>query len=51
MCKNMSEHFDGETLVVIHHAPHRKALIQENILGPFYASNLQKLILKHQPKR
>ncbi|WP_051068060.1 hypothetical protein [Octadecabacter antarcticus] len=47
----LSKHFDGETTVVTHHAPHRKALLKETALGPCYASDLENFIMKHQPKR
>lgn len=49
--EKLSEHFNGETTVVTHHAPHRMALLRETALGPCYASDLEGLILKYQPKR
>ena len=49
--QKLSECFDGETTVITHHAPHVKALKEPSALGPCYASNLEEMILKHQPAR
>ena len=47
----LADGFDGDTTVITHHAPHRKALSAEPSYGPCYASNLEAMILKYQPKR
>ena len=47
----LADGFAGDTTVITHHAPHRKALSAEPSYGPCYASNLEDLILKYQPKR
>ncbi|MGJ8597166.1 hypothetical protein [Sulfitobacter sp.] len=47
----LSERFDGETTVITHHAPHAKALKDQRAIGPCYASDLEAMILKHQPER
>ena len=51
LSKRLSEPFDGETTVITHHAPHPKALKEMSDIGPCYASDLEPLILKHQPDR
>lgn len=47
----LADEFDGDTTVITHHAPHRKALSAEPSYGPCYASDLEDMILKYQPKR
>lgn len=49
--RKLSEDFDGQTTVITHHAPHPKALKREHKMGASYASNLESMILKHQPER
>ena len=51
LARRLSEPFDGETTVITHHAPHIKALKDMSDTGPCYASDLEPLILKHQPDR
>lgn len=47
----LAERFNGDTTVITHHAPHRNALKAETSYGPCYASDLEDMILKYQPKR
>ena len=47
----LSHRFDGETTVITHHAPHANALKGQPAIGPCYASNLEGMILQHQPER
>lgn len=47
----LSEAFDGETTVITHHAPHARALKGTPDIGPCYASDLEAMILEHQPER
>jgi predicted MPP superfamily phosphohydrolase len=49
--ERLSKIFDGETTVITHHAPHVNALKGTPSTGPCYASNLEDIILKHQPER
>ncbi|MBB3995994.1 putative phosphohydrolase [Sulfitobacter undariae] len=49
--ERLSEPFEGETTVITHHAPHINALKDAPSMGPCYASDLESLILKHQPDR
>ncbi len=49
--ERLSEKFEGETTVITHHAPHLNALKGAPLIGPCYASDLEALILKHQPER
>ena len=45
----LSDGFEGKTIVVTHHAPHKKALLVETELGPCYASDMEDIILRYQP--
>ena len=48
--RTLSEPFEGPTFVVTHHAPHPDVLgWHSGDLGAAYASDLESLILKHQP--
>ncbi|MDZ4393320.1 metallophosphoesterase [Cypionkella sp.] len=41
--------FDGETIVITHHAPHPDCLTMGHSLPAAYASDLSQLIERHQP--
>ncbi len=46
----LAKPFDGETIVVTHHAPHPKVLSRAgNSIDAAYASDLSRLIERHQP--
>ena len=47
----LADRFNGDTTVITHHAPHRNALKAETSYGPCYASDLEDIILKYQPRR
>jgi Icc-related predicted phosphoesterase len=45
----LAEPFEGETIVVSHHAPHPECLPPAHALPAAYASDLNDLIQRHQP--
>lgn len=51
LLERLSEPFDGETIVISHHAPHRRALSAEPSYGPCYASDLEEIIMTFKPRR
>lgn len=51
LLERLSEPFDGETIVISHHAPHRRALSAEPAFGPCYASDLEEIIMTFRPLR
>ena len=46
---SLAEPFDGETVVVTHHAPHPDCLQAGHSLAAAYASDLSTLILRREP--
>jgi DNA repair exonuclease SbcCD nuclease subunit len=51
LLERLAEPFDGETTVISHHAPHRRALSAEPSYGPCYASDLEEIIMTFKPRR
>lgn len=46
LAARLAEPFNGETIIITHHAPHRNALSAEPSYGPCYASNLEGMIME-----